>query len=102
MIYDGTGATLTEVATGDFDHTISEVTRLAIIDYLLLSKQWSGALEEHKLLARIYDLQRMPSTDHRSEYNTAYLDISGTAQESDNLPERAAFSKRWLLANLRG
>ena len=28
--------------------------------------------------------------------------FSRSAQESDNLPERAAFSKRWLLASLRG
>ena len=26
----------------------------------------------------------------------------GSAQESDNLPERPAFSERWLLASLRG
>jgi hypothetical protein len=32
-------------------------------------------LEEHEFLARIYDLRRMPSTDHRKEYDTAYLDI---------------------------
>jgi hypothetical protein len=57
------------------ERTISEVTRRAIIDYLTVAASWSGALEEHEFLGRIYDLRRMPSTDYRSEYNTAYLDI---------------------------
>lgn len=59
----------------DPEQTITEVTRRAIIDYLSISAHWSGALEEHEFLTRIYDLQRMPSTDSRREYNTAYLDI---------------------------
>ncbi len=57
------------------NQTISEVTRRAIIDYLSVSRWWSGALEEHEFLGRIYPLSQMPSTDHRSEYNNASLDI---------------------------
>jgi len=34
--------------------------------------------------------------------NASHTSLFGSAQESDNLPERAAFSKRWLLASLRG
>jgi len=30
------------------------------------------------------------------------LILFGSAQESDNLPERPAFSERWWLASLRG
>jgi hypothetical protein len=59
----------------DAERTISEVTRRAIIDYLSIFVHWCGALEEHEFLARIYDLKRMPSTDYRKEYGTAYLDI---------------------------
>lgn len=55
--------------------TISEVTRRAIIDGLSVGHSWSGALEEHEFLGRIYPLSQMPSTDYRSEYNNASLDI---------------------------
>jgi hypothetical protein len=57
------------------ERTITEVTRRAIIDYISVAVHWAGALEEHEFLGRIYDLQRMPSTDYRSEYNNASLDI---------------------------
>src|SRR5713226_5207059 len=57
------------------DQTISEVTRRAIIDYLSVGRSWSGALSEPEFLGRIYPLSQMPSTDYRSEYNNASLDI---------------------------
>ena len=57
------------------ENTITQVTRRAIIDYLTLGHQWSGALNEDDFLARLYDLDNMPSTDYRSEYDTAKKDI---------------------------
>ena len=59
----------------DEENTITEVTRRGIIDYLSVSRQWSGALPEDDFLGRIYDLKRMPSTDYRAEFNTAAKDI---------------------------
>jgi len=44
---------------------ISEVTRRAIVDHLSGSAWWSGRLREDEFLSRIYDLTRLPSTDHR-------------------------------------
>jgi hypothetical protein len=56
-------------------NTITQVTRRAIADILTLSYHWSGALPEDDFLARLYDLDNMPSTDYRTEYNTAKKDI---------------------------
>jgi hypothetical protein len=45
---------------------ISEVTRRAIIDFLVTSSvDWAGRLPEDDFLARLYDLTAMRSTDHR-------------------------------------
>lgn len=45
---------------------ISEVTRRAIVDYLMVSgADWVGRLPEDDFLARLYDLTAMRSTDHR-------------------------------------
>lgn len=53
---------------------ISEATRRDIIDSLLLNKvQWAGHLEEPEFLARIFDVNALPSKDHR--YTNAYRDI---------------------------
>lgn len=47
-------------------HSISEVTRRAIIDHLTISRiNWSGRLQEDEFLGRLYDLSTMPSTDRR-------------------------------------
>jgi hypothetical protein len=56
-------------------NTITQVTRRAIIDYLSVGRHWAGNLNEDEFLGRIYDLKGMPSTDYRSEYNTAAKDI---------------------------
>jgi len=54
--------------------TITEVTRRAIIDYLSVEQvDWSGRLDEVGFLARIWDLEQMPSTDGR--FRTASGDI---------------------------
>lgn len=53
---------------------ITEVTRRRIFDTITLSKVlWEGRLEEPDFLARIYDLDSMPSTDSR--YKSAARDI---------------------------
>jgi hypothetical protein len=56
---------------------ISEATRRDIIDYLITNRvRWSGRLEEPEFLSRLFDLSRLPTTDHRrSQYPTAYEDI---------------------------
>ncbi|WP_374343032.1 abortive infection family protein [Azonexus sp.] len=53
---------------------ISEATRRDLIDSLLLEKvHWSGRLEEPDFLARIFDVNSMPSRDNR--FSSAYRDI---------------------------
>ncbi|WP_186208212.1 abortive infection family protein [Burkholderia gladioli] len=53
---------------------ISEVTRRDIIDSLVSENvEWSGRLEDQEFLARLFDLNSMPSTDHR--YPNAAGDI---------------------------
>jgi len=48
------------------EHSISEVTRRAIIDHLTIFRiNWSGRLQEDEFLGRLYDLSTMPSTDRR-------------------------------------
>ena len=62
---------------------ITQVTRRRIFDTLTLSKVlWEGRLEEPDFLARIYDLDSMPSTDSR--YKSAVGDIR---QHRINNPE---------------
>lgn len=47
---------------------ISEVTRRAIVDFIVTSEiDWAGRLGEDDFLARLYDLTSMPSTDRRFE-----------------------------------
>jgi hypothetical protein len=49
------------------EYSISEVTRRAIIDHLIISGiRWSGKLQEDEFLGRLYDLKSMPSTDCRA------------------------------------
>jgi hypothetical protein len=45
---------------------ISEITRRDIIDAITSEKiNWSGRLEEPEFLSRLFDLNSLPSTDHR-------------------------------------
>jgi hypothetical protein len=47
---------------------ISEVTRRDILDGIALSNvHWSGRLSEDTFLARVFDLESLPSNDHRCE-----------------------------------
>jgi hypothetical protein len=51
---------------GAVANEISEVTRRAIVDYLVTTGvDWAGRLPEDDFLARLYDLTAMRSTDHR-------------------------------------
>lgn len=53
---------------------ISEVTRRDITDALMVEGvQWNGRFEETQFLTRLFDLNRLPSTDGR--YGTAEGDI---------------------------
>jgi hypothetical protein len=53
---------------------ISEVTRRAIIDFFTMSQtHWSGRLQDTEFLARLYDLNSLPSQDYR--FKTAASDI---------------------------
>src|SRR5437867_94041 len=55
-------------------NTVSEVTKRNIIDYLAISKvDWSGRLGDDDFLARLYDLNTLPSEDPR--FHNAAADI---------------------------
>lgn len=48
------------------DSQISEITRRAVFDFIREEQlSWSGRLSEVEFLARLYDLDRIPSTDGR-------------------------------------
>lgn len=54
---------------------ITTVTRQAIADEMQLSQiHYAGDMQEVKFLARLYDLNKLPSDDYR--YSTAYDDIN--------------------------
>lgn len=54
--------------------SISQVTRRAIIDELILGPvRWEGQLEEPDFLARIYPMDELPSYDNR--FKSAYRDV---------------------------
>lgn len=64
-----------------------QVTRRKIFDTITLSKVFrEGRLEEPDFLARIYDLDTMPSTDSR--YRTAPGDIWKSGQQPRRLARR--------------
>ncbi|MBF0565613.1 MAG: abortive infection family protein [Nitrospirae bacterium] len=56
------------------DNNISEITRRNILDKIRIDNTaWSGRLSEIDFLSRLYDLENLPSSDHRFE--TAKGDI---------------------------
>ena len=73
-------------------NTVTEVTRRAVIDYLSVGRQWSGALSEDDFLGRLYDLKRMPSTDYRQEFNTAAKDIRKHRVMNSDWPDDWVFT----------
>ena len=55
-------------------HTLSEAARRSIIDHLTISQiNWAGRLSEDEFLGRLYDLTKLPSSDHR--FQSAMTDI---------------------------
>ena len=53
-------------------HTLSEAARRSIIDHLTISQiSWAGRLSEDEFLGRLYDLTKVPSTDHRFQSSMA-------------------------------
>src|SRR5947209_3272985 len=63
--------TTTAVVT---QRTITEITRRAIKDsFVVEGISWSGDLEEVEFLQRLFDLEKLPSTDGR--FKTASGDI---------------------------
>lgn len=47
---------------------VSDVTRRDIIDYFNVSgTSWSGTMDEAEFLGRLYDMEKIPSTDRRFE-----------------------------------
>jgi hypothetical protein len=81
---------MTEEATSN---TITEVTRRAIVDYLIVSCHWSGAVNDVEFLSRLYNLKEMPSTDYRRDYPTARADIwQHRVRNPDDWPDDWAFT----------
>jgi hypothetical protein len=62
---------------------ISEITRRAIIDAIAVSHEsWSGRIGDGEFLARLYDLTKLPSHDHR--YSNAAGDIHQHCVRNDD------------------
>ena len=78
-------------------NTVSEVTRRHIIDYLAAAKvNWSGRLGDDEFLARLYDLNALPSTDSR--FHSAAADIhQHTVNWSDWEQDWVFFDSRFNL-----
>lgn len=70
---------------------ITEATRRDIIDLIIAGNvRWWGRLEEQAFLSRLYDLEKMPSTDRRFE--TASGDIWKHRVVNDDWPDDWVFS----------
>ncbi len=55
-------------------NSITEVTRRSLFDAICLANvNWSGRLDDLEFLNRLYDLESLPSNDHR--FSTAHDDI---------------------------
>lgn len=73
------------------DNEISEVTRRAIFDYLSASEiSWCGRLADDDFLARLYDLTKLPSHDHR--FRNAAGDIHQHRVNNLDWPEDWVFT----------
>ncbi len=69
---------------------ISKVTRKDIIDAISLEKiSWWGRMEETAFLSRLYDLQKLPSTDSR--YSNAENDIWQHRVNNNDWPDNWIF-----------
>lgn len=67
----------------DGEHQITEITRRAIADHFDLHQvDWAGSFSQAEFLARLYDLENMPSHDHR--FKTASGDIWQHTSNNDD------------------
>lgn len=72
-------------------NSIQLTTRRNIIDsYAVTRIPWYGDVEQPTFLARLFDLSKLPSTDHR--FNTAGEDIHKHTVMNDDWPEEWVFS----------
>src|SRR6476660_710689 len=72
------------------ENEITEVTRRAITDFLATSGiSWCGRLQDDDFLARLYDLTKLPSNDHR--YRNAAGDIHQHRINNFDWPEDWVF-----------
>lgn len=70
---------------------VTEVTRRAIIDQLIVGQHWwSGRLEEPDFLGRIYPVTEMESLARR--FDSAYGDIWQHPVNNDDWPEHWVFT----------
>ena len=75
----------------DQQNLISEATRRDIFDSITLKQIiWSGRLTEPDFLARLFNLEQMPSTDRR--FSNAYGDIYQHRINNFDLPDDWVFS----------
>lgn len=76
---------------------ITNVTRRNISDAIMEQNiLYSGRMDEADFLNRLYDLNSMPSTDYRPEYNTAYKDVM---QHADRNP--GDWAPDWVFTDAR-
>lgn len=69
---------------------ISNATRTAIFDFFRIHKlRWSGELDDVEFLGRLFDLQKLPSSDAR--YQTAEQDIAKHRLMNDDWPDDWVF-----------
>ena len=75
---------------------LTDLTRKELIE-LITEKEmpYHGEVDEIEFLARIYDLDKMPSTDSRKEYNTCRKDI---IQHTINNED---WGKNWVFSDSR-
>jgi hypothetical protein len=83
----------------DRSRQITPVTRRDVFDYLRTDgRPWWGALSEVAFLGRLYELDRLPSTDHR--FRTAAEDIAQHRIRNDDWPNDWVFDDpRFQLAS---
>lgn len=73
------------------ENEITEVTRRAIVDLLSAGNvSWSGRLPESDFLARLYDLTKLPSQDHR--FANAAGDIYQHRERNLDWPDEWVFT----------
>ena len=73
-------------------------------DFKGLKCRYTFGIRAEKMSAVVVPVGYMRCNDVTATYSRGMtlFSIFGSAQESDNLPERPAFSERWPLASLRG